>query len=624
MKRKAERYAEAHFDVIVVGGGMAGICAAMEAARDGAQVALVHARPVLGGNASSEIRVHISGADSSLEKPDYAESGLLYELMLENKARNEQFSYSVWDMILFEAVKKQKGLTTYLNTVMYDCETNEAGDCVTAILCVQETTEMRLRLTAPLFVDATGHGTLGYYAGAEYRQGSESRAETGEEDAPEQANNERMGNTIMFRARNMGHPVKYTPPAFAKKYTEHDLRYRMHSKTHKVDYSSCVDPARNERTGGVSARGVDYGYFWIELMGEADDIITDYENIRDDLVAAIYGVWDHIKNGGDHGAENYALDWVGMLPGTRESRRLMGDYILTATDILENRVFPDAVAYGGWCIDLHAAHGLLDTDIMPSGDCRFFDGVYTVPYRCYYSKNIRNLFLAGRDISATKLAFCSTRIIGCCAVGGQAVGAAAALCTKYGCMPRELMPHIGELQTVLLRHDGYLPGFVNTDVADLARNATFTASSHQAGGEPQKVIDGLSRRMGEESHAWISDGIAEGGETLCMVLDGAKTLSQLRLTFESDFSYPIRVTMAPNRQAQQREGIPAELVKDYDVVLSRGGSVARRIEVRDNHQRHNVLNFDPTVCDKVELVAYSTHGAPNVTVFEVRAYELAD
>ena len=624
MKRMTERYAEAHFDVIVVGGGMAGICAAMEAARDGAKVALVHARPVLGGNASSEIRVHISGADSSLEKPDYAESGLLYELMLENKARNEQFSYSIWDMILFEAVKKQEGLTTYLNTVMYDCQTNDAGDCVTAILCVQETTEMRLRLTAPLFVDATGNGTLGYYAGAEYRQGTEARAETGEEEAPEAGNNERMGNTIMFRARNMGHPVKFTPPAFAKKYTEHDLRYRMYSKTHKVDYSGCIDPARNERTGGVSARGVDYGYFWIELMGDTDDIITDFENIRDDLVAALYGVWDHIKNGGDHGAENYALDWVGMLPGTRESRRLIGDYVLTTTDILEHKVFEDAVAYGGWCIDLHAAHGLLDTDIMPSGDCRFFDGVYTVPYRCYYSRNIRNLFLAGRDISATKMAFCSTRIIGCCAVGGQAVGAAAALCTKYGCMPRELMPHIGELQTILLRHDGYLPGFLNTDEDDLARSAVFTASSHKAGGEPQKVVDGLSRRMGEESHAWISDGISESGETLCMTFDGEKTLSQLRLTFESDFRYPIRVTMAPNRQAQQREGIPAELVKDYDVVLTRNGEVMRRIEVRGNYQRHNVLNFESTACDRVQLVAYQTHGAPDVTVFEVRAYEIAD
>ena len=166
MKRMAERYAEKQYDFIVVGGGMAGLCAAMEAARDGINTALVHARPVLGGNASSEIRVHISGADHGMEKPDYAEGGILYELMLENKARNENFSYSTWDMILFEAAKKQENLTVYYNTVMYDCETE--GDRITAILCTQETTEMRYRFTAPLFADCTGNGTLGCFAGAEY------------------------------------------------------------------------------------------------------------------------------------------------------------------------------------------------------------------------------------------------------------------------------------------------------------------------------------------------------------------------------------------------------------------------------------------------------------------------
>lgn len=618
MKRMLERYDERSFDIIVLGGGMSGICAAIEAARDGACVALVHARPVLGGNASSEIRVHISGADHSLEKPDYAESGILYELMLENKARNVNFSYSVWDMILFEAVKKQENLTVFLNTVMYDCETEE--NKITAVYCVQETTEMRFKLSAPLFVDATGHGTLGYYAGAEYRQGSESKAETGEIDAPEQPNNERMGNTIMFRARNMGHPVKYTPPYFAKKYTEHDLRYRMHSKTHKVDYSGSKDPEKNEKTGGVSARGVDYGYFWIELMGDKDDIITDYENIRDELVAALYGVWDHIKNGGDHGAENYALEWVGMLPGTRESRRLVGDYLLDESDILDNRIFEDAVAYGGWCVDLHAAHGLLDTDILPSGDCRFFDGVYTIPYRSYYSKNIENMFMAGRNISATKLGFCSTRIIGCCAVGGQAVGAAAALCKKYGCLPRELSSHICELQQLILKNDGFLPGFKNEDPDDLARGASFSASSYISGGEPGNVADGISRRLGGVTHAWVSDGISDDGETLTMRFDAPTEISELRYTFDSDFSYPIRVTMAPNRQAQQRDGIPEELACDYDVIMKKDGDTVRTIKVRENHQRHNVLRFEKTVCDTVELCVKSTHGEDKITVFEVRAY----
>ncbi|MBR4034137.1 MAG: FAD-dependent oxidoreductase, partial [Clostridia bacterium] len=444
--------------------------------------------------------------------------------------------------------------------------------------------------------------------------------ETGEIDAPEAGNNERMGNTIYFRARNMGHPVKFTPPSFAKKYTEHDLRFRMHCANHKVDYSGCKDPEKNEQCGGVSARGVDYGYFWIELMGDKDDIITDYENIRDELVASLYGVWDHIKNGGDHGAENHELEWVGMLPGTRESRRLMGDYILDETDILDNRIFEDAVAYGGWCVDLHCPHGLLDTDIMPSGDCRFYDGVYTIPYRSYYSKNVSNLFMAGRNISATKLGMCSTRIIGCCAVGGQAVGAAAALCTKYGCDPRGLAPHVPELQQLLLRRDCFIPGFKNEDILDLARTATFTASSAKAGSEPAKVIDGISRRLGDDSHGWVSDGIREGGEVLTMSFDSAKTLSEIALTFESDFNYPIRVTMAPNRQVQQRPGVPAELVKDYDVVFKKNGETVKTIEVKGNHQRHVVHKFDPTDCDRVDFVIHSTNGAENITVFEVRAY----
>jgi len=618
MKRIKERFTEKHFDVVIVGGGMSGLCAALESARGGANTALIHARPVLGGNASSEIRVHISGADHSLEKPDYAESGILYELMLENKARNENFSYSTWDLVLFEKAKAEKNLTVFYNTVMYDCETE--GDRITAVLCVQETTEMRYRFTAPIFVDSTGNGTLGYYAGAEYRQGSEAKAETGEIDAPEEGNNERMGNTIFFRARDMGHPVKFTPPSFAKKYTEEDLRHRMHSAVHKVDFSGCKDPEKNEACGGVSARGVDYGYFWIELMGDKDDIITDYENIRDDLVAALYGVWDHIKNGGNHGAENHALEWVGMLPGTRESRRLIGDYLLNETDILENKIFDDAVCYGGWCVDLHTAHGLLDLHRHPSGDCRFFDGVYTIPYRSYYSKNISNLFMAGRNISTTKLGLCSTRIIGCCAIGGQAVGAAAALCTKYSCSPRELAPHIRELQQIILKNDGFLPGYKNEDGNDLARSARFSASSFKEGCGPEKVIDGISRRLGDDTHGWVSDGISESGETLTMSFDKKVTLSELRYTFDSDFRYPIRVTMAPNRQKQQRAGIPEELVCDYDVILKKDGESVRVIEVRGNHQRHNVHSFDPTECDEVVLHVISTHGEDCITVFEVRAY----
>ena len=612
-----KRYQEVSYDIVVVGGGMAGLCAAISAARHGAKVGLVHARPVLGGNASSEIRIHISGTDQSLRQTDYAESGLLYELMLENKSRNDTFNYSIWDMVLFEAAKNEKNLTVYLNCPMFDCSVD--GDIITSISCFQETTELTLKISAPLFVDATGNGTLGYFAGADYTQGSESNKEYGEPHAPDQPNNERMGNTILMKAVDTGHPVKYEPPAFAKKLTEHQLRYRVHSKTMKVDASMAPDPEEWLRLSACSCAAVDYGYWWLELMGDGDDIIPDYEKIRDDLMAYAYGLWDHIKNGGQHGAENFALEWVGALPGMRESRRLLGDYVLNECDILEHRQFDDAVAYGGWCVDLHAPHGLLDFDVLPS-DCHHFTGVYTIPYRSYYSRNIRNLFLAGRDISTSKLGLASTRILGCCAVGGQAVGTAAALCVKYNVLPRELAPHIPEVQQLILKDDGFLPNILNQDEKDFARKATFTASSAKANGTPQNVVNGISRKLGDETNAWISDGLSANGETLCMKLDAPRTISELRLTFDSNFAYPIRVTMSANRQAQQRIGVPPELVKDYTITAFRNGKAVYTKEIKDNHQRHNVVAIPPTECDAVEFRFTATNGAADVTVYEVRAY----
>lgn len=623
MKKVLERFQEHRYDVVIVGGGMAGLCAGLAAARHGAKAALIHARPVLGGNASSEIRVHISGADQSLKQPEYAETGILYELMLENKARNSNFSYSTWDMVLFEAAWKEKNLTVYYNTCMYDCETE--GDAITGVLCVQETTEMRFRFTAPLFVDATGNGTLGYYAGAEFRMGSEAFSEFREPHAPEKPDNDRMGNTILFKAVDMGHPVPFTPPAFAKRLTEAQLQKRIHCAKMRdtIDVSDSPDPEEYRRTSMTSSACIDYGYWWLELMGDGDDIIPDFEKIRDDLYAYAYGIWDHIKNNTEsahhHGAENFQLEWVGALPGMRESRRLMGDVILTENDILEHRVFKDAVAYGGWCVDLHAPNGLLDYEKLPS-DCNFYTGAYTIPYGCYYSKNIRNLFLAGRDISTSRLALASTRIIGSCAVGGQAVGIAAALCAAYGLSPRELAPRIGEVQQAILKDDGFLPGFINQDEKDLARKASFTATSFKPGCEPQNVANGISRPLGTESNAWVSGGLSPSGETLTMVFPGTQTLRQLRLTFHADFRYPIRITMSPNRQKQQRPGAPAELVRDYDAVMKKGGETLRVVQVRGNHQRLNVLDFEETACDTVEIRCLATNGAPDAAILEVRAY----
>lgn len=613
------RFEKKHYDVIVVGGGMAGLCAAIAAARQGVHTALIQARPVLGGNASSEIRIHISGADQSLKQPDYAEGGLLYELMLENKKNNEQFSYSVWDMVLFEKAKEEKDLEVFFNTVMYDCETED--DRILSIYCVQETTEMRYQLYAPVFVDATGNGTLGYYAGAEYRKGSEPQSEFGELHAPQKPNNYRMGNSILLKARDMGHPVEFTPPSFAKKLTEEQLAKRIHCVQMR-DTINCDDspnPEEYKRTSMTSSACVDYGYWWLELCGDGEDIITEYETIRDDLIAYAYGIWDHIKNNKEgiheHHAENYALEWVGALPGVRESRRLVGDYLLSETDILEHKIFEDAICYGGWCVDLHAPHGLLDFNLLPS-DCNFYDGVYTIPYRSYYSKNIKNLYMAGRDISTTRLGLASTRIIGCCAIGGEAVGIAAALCNKYACDPRELAPHVKELQQLILKEDGFLPGFKNEDEKDLALKAKITASSWERGGEPEKVANGISRKLGEEQNGWVT----KPGECLIMKLDETKEIREIRLTFESNFAYPIRVTMAPLRQAQQRNGVPEELIKDVKIELYREGKKTGEAFVKDNYQRLCSVGIGDVPADEIRVIPESTNGAEQAVIHEIRVY----
>jgi hypothetical protein len=216
----------------------------------------------------------------------------------------------------------------------------------------------------------------------------------------------------------------------------------------------------------------DYGYWWIEIPGERENIIEEYEEIRDQLVRAVYGVWDHIKNGGDHGAENFELIWVGMLPGTRESRRIECDYMLNENDLLEGRRFADAVAYGGWHIDNHV--GLFKFDQIPSFVYEV-PGSYDIPYRSYCVRGFKNLFVGGRCMGASKLAMASARVMGTCAIGGQAFGTAAAQLIENGKTDiREV--DIVALQETLLRDDCYLPGHRNADEKDLARTATVTAT----------------------------------------------------------------------------------------------------------------------------------------------------
>ena len=612
------RNEKANYDVIIVGGGLAGLCAALAAAREGIKTAIVQNRPVFGGTGSSEIRMHIVGANCHSSKPNLRETGIIEEILLENKSRNPYAVFPIFDMIMWEKAYLEKNLTVYLNTNCDEVITDNST--IKEIVCHQSTTETEWHFSAKIFVDATGNGTVGVMAGALSRIGSEAKSEFNEPTAPECANNYTMGNTLLFLAKDRGEPVTFVKPVWANTYSEEDLKLRPHVDLvcAQVSGGGMTAPDSNENRLPEFSN-VDAGYWWIELGGDYDDIIGQGEEIRDDLLKVVYGVWDHIKNRGDHGVENYDLEWVGMIPGMRESRRLEGDYILNENDIRSNRIFEDAVAYGGWPMDQHNPKGVNDLEGFGSRVFNF-EGCYTIPYRCYYSKNIDNLMMAGRDISCSKMAFSSSRVMGTCSVGGQAVGTAAAVAIKHGCLPREVgQRYIKELQQLLLKNDCYIPGFSNEDINDLAKKATIYASSETLNGPAANVINGVSRSVGNNTNYWESEELGNG-QSITLQLPGEAKIKELRLTFDTDLSHEIQPSLIENVRKRQVKGMPLELVKTYSVILKNDGKEVYHINISDNHERQNIIILPELLCDEITVLVTETHGINCARIFEIRAY----
>ena len=442
-------------DVAVIGGGLAGVCAAITAARAGSQVVLMQDRPVLGGNASSEVRLWILGATSHMGNNNRwaREGGVIDELLVENMFRNPEGNPLILDTIMLEMVVNEPNITLLLNTAVDDLEKADA-DTIKSVraFCSQNSTAYEI--TAPLFVDASGDGIVGFLAGAAFRIGAEARAEFGEQFAPEKASTELLGHTIYFYSKDTGRPVKFIPPSFALKDITRIPRWR----DIKFNDSGCR-------------------FWWLEWGGTLDTI-HDSEKIKWELWKVVYGVWHHIKNSGQFPeAETMTLEWVGTIPGKRESRRFEGDYMIRQQDLVEQRNHADAVSFGGWAIDLHPSDGVFSA--QPGCQQWHSKGVYQIPYRAMYSRNIKNLFLAGRIISASHIAFGSTRVMATCAHNGQAVGMAAALCARQKLLPRDLLaaPRMQELQRELLRTGQYIPGVALEDEKDLARTAEITATS---------------------------------------------------------------------------------------------------------------------------------------------------
>ena len=421
-------------DLCVVGGGMAGICAAIAAARNGAKTVLMQERPVLGGNASSEIRMWVCGAHGENNR----ETGIVEEIALENLLRNPTKNFHIWDTVLYDFVLREKNITLLLNCTCMDAEVEECelpdgrDRRILSVTGYQMTTQRFIKVEANFYADCSGDSILAPLTGAKYREGREGKDDFSEPTYVETPDNLHMGMSCLIQGRETDRPVAFTPPPFALRLTDEDFRHRsprMHSS---------------------------YENFWYLELGGNRDAIGDTEEVAEELRALAMGTWDYVKNSGNYDTGNWELEFFGFLPGKRESRRMVGEYIVTANDLLENTPFPDAVAFGGWPIDDHYPDGFYhkghpNTNILPARP-------YAVPYRALYSKNVENLFFAGRNISMTHFAMSSMRVMATCALMGQAVGTAAALATRHRLTPHEVYVHrLSDLQTSLMDADCFLP-----------------------------------------------------------------------------------------------------------------------------------------------------------------------
>ncbi len=400
-----------NFDLVVVGGGIAGTCTAVSAARLGLQVALIQNRPMLGGNNSSEVRVHLGG---EINLPPYPAIGNIVRELDSGYQGNARPASFYDDDRKLRVVQAEKNIQMFLN--MHAFKVQKQGDCIVAVIAKHIINGSELRFCAPLFADCTGDGTIGYLAGADYRMGRESENQTGESMAPEKPDKMTMGASVMWYSAQTEQPTRFPDCPWALQFTE----------------ESCQHATRGD---------------WSWETGLNQDQITEFEYIRDYSFRAIYGNWAFQKNH-SRNKDKYAklkLDWVAYIGGKRESRRLLGDCILQQQDIQKRKRFPDSFVTSTWSIDLHYPDPK-NSKYFPGEEFRTIAKYgkkkpYPIPYRCLYSRNIQNLMMAGRCISVTHVALGTVRVMRTCGMMGELIGMAASLCKKYNTDPRGVYQH---------------------------------------------------------------------------------------------------------------------------------------------------------------------------------------
>lgn len=590
-------------DICVVGGGLAGTLAAIAAARHGAKVVLMQDRPVLGGNASSEVRMWVSGSGSRVR--NLQETGIMEEILLENMYRNPSRNFSVWDSILYEKVKAEANIELLLNTAC--CYADAKGGHIHSVTGFQLTTYTWQTVEATTFIDCSGDSILAELSDAEYMVGREAKETFGEEWGLEKADKKTMGMSLMIQAHETDHKCTFIAPEWAYVFkTDEDMKCKPHDCLNRIETN----------------------FYWIELGGEADSI-HDTEEVRDELIKIAYGVWDHIKNQGDHGADNWELDFIGFLPGKRESRRYVGDYILTQQDVENGKQFPDEVAYGGWQIDNHLPGGFF---MSGAGGAHLqkkrLTEPYGIPFRSLYSKNVDNLMFAGRNISASHIAFASVRVMATCGIMGQAVGTAAALMTKYGVTARRLgQEKIVELQNVLMEDDCFLP-HLKRRISPLCTSETLSADW----GDASALLNGTDRKIwGNDNGYW---GMC--GRAITYSFKEKTHVNGFRLIVDSDLDREytegnpavLNISTTLFRRLDYNHttfGFPKCMLKAFRIeALQDDGTWKTAYETNENHQRmiREKLDINTTAIRLIPINTYfseamgpSTYGSAQAHIF---------
>ncbi len=408
------------FDLVVSGGGVAGVCAAVSAARLGLKVALIQDRPVWGGNNSSEVRVHLGGR---VNIGPYPKIGDLINEIGPAKGGNAQPASQYEDARKQDIIDSEKNITQFLNTRAVRVEMD--GSRVKAVIGRHIESGVETRFAAPLFADCTGDGSVGMAAGALHRHGREGRAEFNEPTAPEKSDSMTMGSSVQWYSREKETKVNFP-----------DIDWGL-------DFNN--DNCEKVKMGE-----------WTWETGMMIHQVDEFERVRDYGMMVVFSNWSFLKNRSKfkEGYTESKLEWVAYVAGKRESYRLVGDLLLTEQDLIKDKIYPDGTACSTWTIDLHYPDPK-NTKNFPGAEfksiCKHIAIYpYPSPYRCFYSKSIDNLFMAGRNISVTHVALGTIRVMRTTGMMGEVVGMAASLCVKNSCEPRAIYKeHLSELKKLM-------------------------------------------------------------------------------------------------------------------------------------------------------------------------------